>query len=99
MIGSKRFDPSAVRTISFDWCRWPGFPPGTSIASVQWSVPGAFEVLDQSITGKKANIKVRCTALAQQGSEYQIECHMVTSENVANPTQDSRRIGLLIAPR
>lgn len=98
MIGSRLMDPDAVRTFTIDWARWP-FPPGTRIASIAWTVPIAFEVVEQSVFGTKANIKVRPTAAAQPLTDYVIACRMTTNEQSAAPARDVRRIGVQLRPR
>ena len=102
MIGSIKFDPSAVRTITIDWTRFP-FPGGCGIASAVWTVPVAFEVIDQSVVGKKTNVRVRFrypTSAAKQ--LYEFSCLMTTNEQVTGPnlpTRDTRRIGVEVLPR
>ncbi len=98
MIASFVMDPSAVRTFTIDWCLWP-FPPAARIASILWTVPNSLEILDQSIVGSKANLKLRWTGLAIPGQSYEVECHMATTEPSLNPSEDSRRISILCLQR
>ncbi len=98
MIASYRMDPGAVRTVAIDWARWP-FPLGTRIASVSWSVPGAFHVVNQSVFGTKASIKIKPTAAGLLNQDYVLTCTMVTTEQGADPARDVRRIGIQLRER
>lgn len=97
MIRSFDMDPSAVRTFTVNWTRWP-FPPGTRIASIVWTVPSDFKILQQSIIGYLANVKLYYVGPWRE-HDYIIECHMATTDPNSPPFADSRRVGIAIKPR
>lgn len=97
MIASFDMDPRAVRTFTVDWTRWP-FPSGTRIASIEWVVPPDFKILQQSVLGYLANVKLDYIGQWRE-HDYIVECHMTTNDPNVAPFQDSRRFGIGIKPR
>lgn len=98
MIASFRMDPTAVRTFTIDWTKWP-FPSGTRIASATWTIPTAFVLIAESVIGFKTNVKVRLRSTNSAPNDYEFACHMVSTDGSNPPAQDSRRIGVKVCPR
>ena len=98
MIGSRRMHPDAVRKFSIDWNKWP-FPPGARIASITWRVPPALTIVNQSLFGTKATIKLKWSSAAQPLQDYVVECLMVTTEQGIEPSRDVRSIGITMKGR
>lgn len=92
MIGSRKQDPTAVRTYTINWSRWR-FPAGCRILTATWSVTpddGTIKILGSSVqNGFLANVRV---GYPRDGQSYVLECHMVSTDPRDPPDQDSRRI-------